>query len=88
MSENKFKLKQHVIVNPHIYQFGGMKGVITDCPVKLKLTLEILSAGLKGYLVDLGFCTINLSDDDLTLDPLETREEKLNILLDINTNRK
>ena len=71
MSENKFKLNQHVIVNPDIYQFGGTKGVITDCPGKLK-----------GYLVDLGFCTTLLFDDDLTLDPLETREEKLNILLD------
>ena len=69
--KNKFKLGQYVIVDSSIYQFGGMRGVITDCPGKLK-----------GYLVDLGCYTTLLFDDDLTLDILEVRDEKLKIILE------
>jgi len=48
-----------------------MKGVITDCPGKLP-----------GYLVDLGCYRTLLFDDDLTLDIIEVREEKLKIILE------
>ena len=71
MEGNTFKLGQHVIVDSSIYQFGGMKGFITDCPGKLP-----------RYLVDLGCYTTLLFDEDLTLDIIEIRDEKLKIILE------